>query len=311
MPIEITEGEPDGLVGRIRKLSMPMEPLATGVEPHLPRLGEIRAVLFDIYGTLFISGSGDVGTHAATDSTAALAEAMHAVGLSSSDELAERGIELLHLTITESHEQRQAEGVERPEVDIREIWRRVFDRLADEGMLAPDAEVVRRKIEPLAVEYECRVNPVWPMPHLADVLDELQQWVALGDLMLGIVSNAQFITPLLFDALLRRSPEAFGFDPALCNWSYQLLEAKPSTQLYEPIAQTLRTHSIQPSQVLYVGNDRRNDIWPASQVGFRTALFAGDKRSLRMRDNDAALVGVKPDAIITELPQLLSLLRGA
>ncbi|MEX0741803.1 MAG: HAD family hydrolase, partial [Phycisphaeraceae bacterium] len=145
MPTEITKGEPDGLIGRIRNLSMPMEPLPTGIEPHLPALGEIRTILFDIYGTLFISGSGDVGTHAATDSTAALAEAMHAVGLPSSVEVAERGIELLHLTITESHEQRQAEGVERPEVDIREIWRSVLDRLADEGMLAPDAGVVARK----------------------------------------------------------------------------------------------------------------------------------------------------------------------
>lgn len=313
MPTEPTTGEPNDLLGRIRGLSQPMEPIPTGEQPRLDPLPNIQAVLFDIYGTLFISGSGDVGTHAATDSTAALAEAMQAVGLSTSVEVAERGVDLLHLYITESHSRSMDQGVERPEVDIRDIWQQVLKRLADEGLIAPEEAVLRGDardvIEKLAVEYECRVNPVWPMPHLAEVLEELAEWVKLRELTLGLVSNAQFLTPRLFEALLGKPYQAFGFDEAACNFSYRQLEAKPSTRLYEPVAEALADREISPGQVLYVGNDMRNDIWPASEIGFRTALFAGDKRSLRWRENDVNLTGIRPDLILTDLTQLPPLLQ--
>ena len=39
-----------------------MWPMETHVESRLQRLPGIKAVLFDIYGTLVISGSGDVGS---------------------------------------------------------------------------------------------------------------------------------------------------------------------------------------------------------------------------------------------------------
>lgn len=40
---------------------------------------------------------------------------------------------------------------------------------------------------------------------------------------------------------------------------------------------------IESSQTLYVGNDMLNDIYPAQQLGLKTAFFAGDQRSLRKR----------------------------
>ncbi|MEM1063656.1 MAG: hypothetical protein AAGJ97_15130, partial [Planctomycetota bacterium] len=60
--------------------SMPLEPKPTGVEPRLPEIAGIKAVLFDVYGTLFVSGSGDVGTAAASKGDAVL-KAFAAVGL--------------------------------------------------------------------------------------------------------------------------------------------------------------------------------------------------------------------------------------
>ena len=44
---------------------------------------------------------------------------------------------------------------------------------------------------------------------------------------------------------------------------------------------------------------------PASRVGFRTALFAGDRRSLRPREGDPRTAGVVPDLVITEMRSLL------
>ena len=57
-----------------------------------------------------------------------------------------------------------------------------------------------------------------------------------------------------------------------------------------------------------MGNDMLNDILPARSVGFRTALFAGDKRSLRLRRDDPRCNNLKPDMILTDLIQLVGLL---
>ena len=46
------------------------------------------------------------------------------------------------------------------------------------------------------------------------------------------------------------------------------------------------------------------DIYPAQQVGFKTALFAGDMRSLRLREDKAEVQGLHPDYIITHLEQM-------
>jgi putative hydrolase of the HAD superfamily len=51
-----------------------------------------------------------------------------------------------------------------------------------------------------------------------------------------------------------------------------------------------------------------NDIFAASRAGFRTALFAGDRRSLRLRDGDSRVAGVSPDRVIRELKDVIPLL---
>jgi putative hydrolase of the HAD superfamily len=68
-------------------------------------------------------------------------------------------------------------------------------------------------------------------------------------------------------------------------------------------------HGIDPKQVLFIGNDMRNDIHPAQLSGSHTVLFAGDQRSLRRRDGDPQLRGLHPDRVLNQLDQLPTLLR--
>ena len=100
------------------------------------------------------------------------------------------------------------------------------------------------------------------------------------------------------------SAEDLGFEPKLQIYSYQYGLGKPSARLFEPAVDELRKRSIDPDEAIFVGNDMLNDILPATQVGFRTALFAGDARSLRMREDDARVSKIAPDLILTELGQL-------
>jgi len=272
------------LASRIHALSSPLEPHPTDAVSKIKPLLGIRALLFDVYGTLVISASGDIGLAGEQDARASFDAALVAADIQAS---ATAGPDKLEQAIRVFHAKRKAAGVEFPEVDILDIWGEV---------LASREDLAR-----LAVEYECRVNPVWPMPGLAQLLEDLRQ----RGLVLGIVSNAQFYTPLMLEGFLDSSLDDLGFDAECCAWSYRLREAKPSTRIYEEALDGLeRVHGIEPSEVLYVGNDIRNDIWPASLTGCRTALFAGDARSLRLRKDDPRCAGVIPDRIVTDLRQI-------
>jgi putative hydrolase of the HAD superfamily len=48
-----------------------------------------------------------------------------------------------------------------------------------------------------------------------------------------------------------------------------------------------------------------NDIYPAHKLGFQTALFAGDARSLRLRADDSRCLNLSADLILTDLGQLI------
>ena len=66
----------------------------------------------------------------------------------------------------------------------------------------------------------------------------------------------------------------------------------------------LGSKGIQPASVLFVGNDMLNDIYPAHAIGFQTALFAGDRRSLRLRTDDPRCAALRPELVLTDLGQL-------
>jgi len=288
------------LVARIRDLSAELRPEPTGVTPRLTPLQGIRAVLFDIYGTLMISASGDIGTDSASSpGDDAFRTAFASVGIDPGLLRDTSGAGLLEDAVRSDHSARRAAGTEYPEVDILVIWQRVLDSLPGGAVRLPP-----RELERLALEYECRSNPVWPMPGLAELLRGLRT----AGMHLGLVSNAQFYTPLLFDAFAEAPLQQLGFDPTLCLFSYRRLEAKPSTALYREAIAGLARLGCGPGQALYLGNDMLKDIWPAASCGLRTALFAGDARSLRLRDDDRRCRETEPDLVLTDLRQLLRVL---
>ncbi len=274
-----------------------MFPLETGVEPKLARLDNVRAVVFDVYGTMLISGSGDIGTSQCMDTEDAMLTSFQETGL----QIKEGSIGLaarFYNHLKSAWNERKAEDIEFPEVEIRGVWKQFLNSLLSENLLYGNFSPAI--IENLAICYECRVNPVWPMPGIHETLLHLRN---LG-MVLAIVSNAQFYTPLVLKTFKEEESLGHFFDPSFCVWSYKEREAKPSVRLFAKLGKKLREKQITPKEILYVGNDLFNDILPAKEAGFRTVLFAGDKRSLRMRDNNPKCRGVIPDLVISDLNQL-------
>ena len=79
--------------------------------------------------------------------------------------------------------------------------------------------------------------------------------------------------------------------------------------MFEAAAKYLKNMDISSNSVLYVGNDMLNDIYPAKTVGFKTGLFAGDDRSLRLRENHPKCQNLSADLVITDLVQILDFVQ--
>lgn len=281
----------------IRRHSSPVTPQRTGWRPALRQLPQIKAVLFDIYGTLFVNRSRQGDTAELERANQAIREALAAVGWNG-DRIPHAAADRLVAMIGVVHAAARKRGISHPEVDIEEIWRLTLRTLRDDApQAAPqlDAEQIRQ----LAVEFECRVNPVWPMPHAAWCLKTLHE----AGLQLGVLSNAQFYTKELFPALLGGTPRDFGMARELQFYSYEFGFAKPGLQLHAAARAALHALNIRPAETLCVGNDMVNDIATAAQLGFRTALFAGDLQSLRAETPFECDV-VVPDIILTDLAQI-------
>ncbi len=193
-------------------------------------------------------------------------------------------------------------GTDFPEVDIRDIWRAVWARL-ENAELVDDGGIDDETLEELALYYEVFSNPTYPMPGCRTTVERLRD----AGLRLGLVSNAQFFTPLLFPAQLGATLEELGFDKGLILWSYQELVAKPSREVFRRLME--RVSDFAPESTLYVGNDMLNDISAAVGVGIRTCLFAGDRRSLRLRSDEERCAGVEADFVIDALDQLLEIVK--
>ena len=69
----------------------------------------------------------------------------------------------------------------------------------------------------------------------------------------------------------------------------------------------LATLDITPPQVLHVGSRLLLDLAPAKKLGMRTALFVGDKESLQATKEQLKDPATRPDALLTELPQIAEL----
>jgi putative hydrolase of the HAD superfamily len=126
-----------------------------------------------------------------------------------------------------------------------------------------------------------------------------------ANIAVGIVSNAQFYTPLILETLWHTSLSQLRLDPLV--WSYEIRAAKPGSAPFIALIDAVASRGIQPHEILYVGNDMLNDVKVAQQNGIHAALFAGDRRSLRMRRDDQRVSGVVPQRVVTDLSQLLTI----
>jgi putative hydrolase of the HAD superfamily len=215
-----------------------------------------------------------------------------------------------HGLIALDHEKSRKRGIQYPEVKIERIWELIVLMLKRHGYgidapgLGETGEVARC----MAYYYNFHALGRGFFPGVVDTLKALRE----KNIRLGIVSNAQFYTPIDLTLFVRdQSNQTLDdylelFDVDLMIMSYELGRAKPDAMLFERLYDALYQQHVLPEQTVFVGNDLTSDIAPARKVGMKTAFFSGDRGSSFTHDMEGTIV---PDIAFDgweELPQMLS-----
>jgi len=250
----------------------------------------IRAVIFDVYGTLV--NYWRPGFESRERREALLTEAFSEITerfamrevlskMNPAEPPADTLKNFYHGLIALNYEKASGGGAEFPETRVEEVWSLIVTMLKrngyDAAANAPKggaADFARY----LAYTYNYVSMGRALYPGAAGALKRLKA----DNIVLGILADGQFYTPLDLTLLLRE--QSGGdiddcdelFDPDLTFFSYQYGFAKPSEVLYRRLFDALYEYHILPSQTLFAGNDLLTDIRPAAAVGMKTALFCGD-----------------------------------
>ena len=271
-----------------------------------------RVVLWDVYGTLLASRAVDLEgslkvPEAMLVSFEKTAEKFGFDNVVQAQWLRDRYLE----GIERVHRKKKAEGFPSPEVKIEEIWGEIISKLESLGYAAP---VEQRAFLPwtAALYYEIAFQQAVFYRGAVKVLLQLKK---LG-IRQGIVSNAQFYTPVLLEVFLSRDSGGRQvelteiFDESLIVFSCRVGRSKPDPLIFADVLRELDREEIAREDIIYVGNDMLNDIHPAASQGLTTVLFAADRHSLEMHENDDRVAHLKPTAVITAGDQLPFMLSG-
>lgn len=292
-----------------------LEPIAAA--PFLKPLPGIKAVAWDVYGTLLRISDGELlfihpqsmRMEIALDKTIQEFNMWHSMSRKPG-----KPWEYMLSLYTKAYDDLRLAGSGRkgdlPEIDAARIWFKILEKL-DKN------------------DYQYDVDQYGDLEDLSQKIayfyhSSLQGWeatagsaatvTALADagVRQGLLADGQCFTPTQVLRGLQaegKLAEPMGLiSPGLSTLSFLEGVRKPSKSLYLAAAQRFRDAGFSPDQVLFVGSRLREDLVIAKSLGFRTALFAGEKLSLKATAADLKDPAVKPDRLLTQLIQVRDLL---
>lgn len=284
--------------------------------PHLIRLPGIRAVLWNIYGTLLaVSGGEFLFEHpqrfvmdVALEKT--IQEFKMWGSMSRKPGQPADYLREVYGNILTEQRMTGGGGERHPETCAERIWEAFIKRLLqkdykfDAGFFGALNEFSRK----VAYFFHASLQGTGCYPGAAEALLLVKE----RGLVQGLLADAQCFTIVqLQRGLAAQNPAARLddlFDGDLRMLSHEVRARKPSERLFRPIFQTLAQKGIKPDQVLHVGSRVAQDVVPARRLGLRTALFAGDKAALQATPEQLKEPASRPDVLLTELSQIADVL---
>ena len=281
-------------------------------KPHLVRLPEVRAVLWNVYGTLLAVAGGelyfehpqrfvmDVALDKTIQEFKMWASMTRKPG-QPADYLRRVYADLLI-------EQRMVPGGNEkyPEIVSERLWEGFIKKLLqkdykfDAGFYGSLNEFSRK----VAYFFHASLQTPVAYPGAADALRHVRENVRAQ----GFLADGQAFTLAQLQRGLDQQggPANLGevLDPALCILSHEVKGRKPSERLFRQALSALSEKGIEAGEVLHVGARLPQDIAPARKLGMKTGLFAGDKTSLQASAEQLKDRASRPDVMLTELSQI-------
>jgi FMN phosphatase YigB (HAD superfamily) len=309
MPLSL-EQYADFLDGRDLPWPVAPEPDPPKAKPHLVELPKVRAVMWNLYGTLLSISTGELLFEHPNDFVmrTALDKTIQEFKMwqSMSRKPGQPSEYMKELYDKALFEQKAVTGEPKSEKVWESLVLKLFqkDYAFDAGFYGS----LNEYSEKIAFFFHESLQGTACYPGAAETLTGLRE----AGMKQGLLADGQcFSGTQLRRALKRQSP---GADPdAAVREDLRLLSTKvgarkPAEKLFEAALTALERYDIGPRETLHVGTSLERDVIPAKGFGMRTALFAGDRQSLRADPARLKDPGGRPDLMITELPQLLRVL---
>jgi phosphoglycolate phosphatase-like HAD superfamily hydrolase len=301
------------LDGRGLPWPAPPQPERIKAKPHLARLPDVRAVLWNVYGTLLAIPLGELlfehpqpfVMQMALEKTIAEFKMWGSMSRKPGAPSEYMG----HLYRTQLDEQRLAPspGERYPEILADRVWEGIVKKLLQkeykfDTRFYGSLNEYSRKI---AYFFHASLQGTAAYPGA----DRALRAVADAGLVQGLCGDGQCFTAVQIqrglDALSDGNVRLDDLIPA----AFQVLSCdvcgkKPSERLFRQALDRLAAKGVSPAEVLHVGSRIDKDILPAKRLGLRTALFAGDRTSLAATPEQVKDSASRPDVLLTQLSQI-------
>ncbi|MCS6865636.1 MAG: HAD hydrolase-like protein [Gemmataceae bacterium] len=201
-------------------------------------------------------------------------------------------------------------GEKYPEIPTEKIWDDIVKKLQQKDYRFDAATYgsLDDYTKKIAYFYHASIQGAGAYPGASDAL----RLVADRGVMQGLLADGQCFTCAQLQRCLHQQDPSLDINhhlpPAWRIISVEKKARKPSDTLFKAAVAVAATKGISPSEILHIGSNLTRDIAPAKKHGFRTALFAGDKNSLAATPEQLLDPTTRPDALITELPQVVELI---
>jgi FMN phosphatase YigB (HAD superfamily) len=298
-----------------RKLIWPAPPKRVPVKatPSTEPLYGVRALAFDVYGTLLRISDGQLLLqHPQTlRMEIALEKTIKEFNMWNSmtrrPGAAWEGMIVRYTRVLDELRLSTTHAIgDLPEVDTALLWMKLIRQLQQKGYSYEESTYgdLEHFSEKVAFFFHSCLQGVEAQD---DALPTLRSLAGVGR-RLGLIADAQRFTPIQTLRAFRRQGTLRSldelFDPALVTVSFREGIRKPSRSLYSRALDRFRRMGIAASQVLYVGTRLRDDVAVAREAGMQTALLATDKISLSATREELADPELRPDRLLTSLSQL-------
>ncbi len=288
----------------------PARPMtATPSVQHLPG---IRAVLWDVYGTLLRVSDGRFTLFPKDEARLqiALDKTIHEFNMWNHMYRKPgppwQSLIGLYRSITERQSMAGSVRGDVTDVNVVETWRGIIERLFekeytfDEGQYGDLDEFSEKVAYFFHSNLQATVAREGAVRAMSDI--------SAAGLTQGLLSDGQSFTlvqTLRALALQGELPPLYQlFRPQTMILSHQLAAKKPSRSLFGHAVNQLRAIGIQAQEILHVSCRLSTDLVPAKAAGMKTALLVAEKSGLEVNSDVLKDAATRPDRLLTRLDQI-------